>query len=59
MVLEDGETYSGIANCAVIDLNADADPDLIEDALDDRDNAWEEAGANYIATFTDAGEIVR
>lgn len=49
LVLQDGETYTGLAGCAIVAVPDDADAESIEEQLD-ADN-----GADYVVTFSEVG----
>ena len=50
MVLDDGETYSGIYGCRIIQLPDLFTPDQIEDALDEIRHSDEEFIRKHVVT---------
>ena len=51
MVLQDGETYSGLAGCAIVAIPEDAEPDEIENFLASSQVADDDNGFLVITVF--------
>lgn len=53
MVLDDGETYSGLYGCRIVQMPEDFSPDQIEGALDEIRRGDEELVRKHVVTVFD------
>ena len=59
IVLDDGETYTGVRGCAIYEVDADMDGDEIEDALRSSNKVYPDPRMRYVCGFDSEGNQIR